>query len=91
MVIVPCVLVIELANEELLLVTLESILVILPASEELVVAEVEFVVVMLAAKEELLAFTLLCSPSIFNAADALFVVTVELREITEEFSDADAA
>lgn len=73
------------------MVTLESIVVILPASEELVVTAVLFVVVILAAREELLLFIVLDRPSIFKAADALLVVTVELSEVIEELREDDAA
>lgn len=91
MLIVPCVLVIELARDELLSVTIESMEVILPASEELVVTAVLSVVVRLAARDELAEFIVLERPSIFRAAEELLVVTVELREVIEEFRDADAA
>ncbi len=50
-----------------------------------------FVVVILAASEELFVVILLASPSILNAALELFVVTVELRDVIEEFKDEDAA
>jgi hypothetical protein len=55
---------------------LEFIESILDANEELVVIAVLFVVVIDAASDELLEVILLCSPSIFNAALELFVVTV---------------
>jgi hypothetical protein len=70
---------------------LELNVVILPARDEDVVVAVLFVVVILAASEELFVVILLASPSILNAALELFVVTVELRDVIEEFKDEDAA
>lgn len=48
------------------------------------------VVVILDAKEELFSIIVLVKPSIFNAADELLVVTVELREVIDEFKEEDA-
>lgn len=48
-------------------------------------------VVILAAKDELFDTMLLAKPSILSAALELFVVTVELKDVIEEFNEADAA
>jgi hypothetical protein len=43
-----------------------------------------------AAREELEVFIELCNPSILSAALELFVVTVLLKLVTEEFKEDDA-
>jgi hypothetical protein len=60
------------------------------ASDDDAFTTVLFVVVREAAIEELFVVILLARPSILRAAEPLFVVTVPLREVIEEFRDADA-
>lgn len=79
----------EAANEELVPVNLVSIVDIRPANEDEVFVEASLTSFILAASEELLEFRLLCKPSILVAAEELFVVTVLLIVVIDEFSDAD--
>lgn len=82
--------VIDEAREELLvLIELFSVVIEL-AKEEDAVTIVLFVVVSDAAIEELLVVMLLARPSILKAAELLFVVTVPLREVIEEFNEEEA-
>ena len=82
--------VIEEASDELLVfIELPSVVIEL-AREEDAVTTVLLVVVRDAAIEELLVVMLLASPSILKAAELLLVVTVPLRDVMEEFKDADA-
>lgn len=81
--------VIEDAREELFVfIELPSVVIEL-ASDEDEFTIVVLVVVKEAAIEELFVVILLAKPSILSAAELLFVVTVPLKEVTEEFRDAD--
>lgn len=68
--------VIELANEELVVSTELAIVSTLPANEEENVLAVLFMVVMLDASEALFVFILVCNPSILVARLELLVVRV---------------
>lgn len=81
--------VIDEAKEELFVFIELPIVVIELANDEDAFVIVEFVVVIDAAIEELLFTIVLNNPSILNAAELLFVVTVPLKEVTEELRDAD--
>ena len=59
------------------------------AAEELLVVTALLTVVMDAAAEELLFVMDVCNPSIRNAAELLFVVTVPLSVVTDAFNEAD--
>jgi hypothetical protein len=82
--------VIDDANEELLVVIAVERVSCLFAIEDDVVVRVLLVVVMEAANEVLLFVIALFIVVITNAAEELFVVTVPLRVVTDAFSDADA-
>ena len=82
--------VMEEASEELLLDTVEPSVVTRKASDDDTVVMVASVFVMDEASDELLLVMLLCSESIRVAAEALFVVTAELREEIEETKLLDA-
>lgn len=82
--------VMEEASEELLLDTVEPNVVTRKASDDDTVVMVASVLVMDAASEELLFVMLLCSESMRVAAEALFVVTAELRDEIEETKLLDA-
>lgn len=82
--------VMEEASEELLLDTVEPNVVTRKASDDDTVVMVASVFVMDEASDELLLVMLLCSESIRVAAEALFVVTAELREEIEETKLLDA-
>jgi hypothetical protein len=79
------------ARDELFVFIVEFNVSTLDAMEEDVDVFVALTVLILAAKEALLFDMLLASPSILNAADELFVEIVELKVVTEEFNEADAA
>ena len=82
--------VMEEASEELLLDTVEPNVVTRKASDDDTVVMVASVLVMDEANDELLLVMLLCSESMRVAADALFVVTAELRDEIEETKLLDA-
>ncbi len=82
--------VMEEASEELLLDTVEPNVVTRKASDDDTVVMVASVLVMDEASDELLLVMLLCSESMRVAAEALFVVTAELREEIEETKLLDA-
>lgn len=73
---VLCVVVIELANEELVVFTELAMVSTLPAKDEENVLVVLFAVVMLEASEALFVFMLVCSPSTLVARLELLVVRV---------------
>lgn len=68
--------VIELANEELVVFTELAIVSTLPANDEEKVLAVLFAVVILEASEALFVFMLVCSPSTLVARLELLVVRV---------------
>lgn len=68
--------VIELAKDELAVVTELESLSTLPANDDENVLDVLLTVVILDAKDELLVFMLLCNPSILIAILELVVVSV---------------
>lgn len=87
---VPLKEVIDDASEELLVLIELPRVVIELAREDDAFTTVLFVVVRDAAIEELFVFILLASPSILRAAELLFVVTVPLNEVIDEFKEEDA-
>ena len=78
------------ANEELLLLIEVDRVVIVPAIEDEVLVKVVLVVVILAANDALLVFTTLVRLFIEVAALELFVVTVPLNDVMEDFNEEEA-
>jgi hypothetical protein len=87
--IVELVEVMDAAREELVFVKFEDIVSTFEARDELASVSVRLVLEIEDASDELVVFIELCSPSILSAALELFVVTVLLKLVTDEFNEAE--